>query len=1562
MTDSPKSSFTNMKKTLATAASILVSCGAFSKTSEEYDFALAEKLIDHKTTDLKDIAVLQLDEMLKAYPAKSDLVLYLKALCFHAQNQNGRFDAAVKQFKATSGSTWNKLTLLRTKREMARGKQEAAFTLYDAYFKANPKPPKAKEELEEWKKAVELSANYLSNAGRTDAFNKRLALLDQVERTKSELREMLYKKQKQILKNLAAAPAGDDAVADFKDSNARVIAKNIKLGNSFTIEFLMNYKTKAAATLVEAIESKKKTAHLVINKSGGDKSVINVSYQGVKASVKTFSEVNKWMHVAVTYNGTDLKVYLDGKLEGKGSKRKGALKEPLDLYVGGSSKKAGFTGLIDDVRVWTKARTEYEISRDKYILTPDQEGVSFIVDFDGKKATVVEGKANVVTQGKLAWGSKNRRELQITETIASLKSNTFINDAIAAFSWLEIINAYCLAGDAKNAVKQIKANGSLFDGIEKAMLKIKTEKRYSPMAGATYYYAYAYRLGADKNLETKPDKASKAFKIALDKLKICLIDYANSPYSSDASVLVNYIKEKVQKLGWTEEQLAPYQEILAGSDTKFRSAMSLYDDKQYEAAIADFRKLFSITLADEKIQSAMYYFLRSVIDEDKLVFSEDGVCWELEAIGDYIMRNFPVSVEASNACQRIGSRYAAESKKQPEKKALLMRQAMGWYERFIRLNPTDENAPVLKFKTVYSYYTEFNELYQKLQKVTDEKEKATVQDQMERALLVLERKGLELINNYPEAPKSISCLKIFGGVYSSLKQHKRSADYFQRYVDSEKRSAKNNPEILKMQFYAAQKLYMSENPGSAVSAFEKVAPLAQELQESDAASKKLVQDSYAWMAYSLSSVATGIQRDIIAVNKEISENKKLINAFKASAKKNGKAVVALQEEKTELNKNFKEEIDALDVAGVGAVNLTRKADESEEEFKTRVKLAKEERAKKAKQQRAIALSSIEALKKRTTELGTTAKAALRKATNTELEDNKAKISKINIEYDKIRPYINLADKKVAEFNKDKATALARLNEVKEKLAKLNTELATNRELLGSPIEKERYDAQVKQVQLFDQISLVGKTLSLAEAKYEKEEYRATVEANRWLENKKNSLVASKKFDKELVLANREQKIIKSRIELYKAQVESVKLGKAKVKVDLADYNGKGSKADVTKATADYRKAVTTVNGIQNQIFDLKIGFLNEDIASDKAEQLKLSQEIQKATDSLVPVKAKLKAINLEAVKYYEQFFAKYPAANEETAKCLSRLGKVYIDLSNFTKAAVYLDRLKKEYPKDPSLNDRKLDLANAYVTIGQFTKAADVFNDILANINVYSNGRLSQILREQVNLVDTGVLTGAVKKSMMEITYKIGEQLVKKLSIEVKKPKTDVKPITLELALFRTGEAAFHAGQFENAIKYYQKVLKHRAKTPKFFDIKLHQGIAYRSQKNKDLEAATACFYEITKYGDAAGPVKVNQAMLQMAITDGATETAQGTIDACNTIELIVETYDADDLQMKDVNDDVLWYAMYYNALMGNSKRVETLKAIYKKDYPEGVYINKINKLPSKKYSKPQPKAPAATK
>ena len=70
-----------------------------------------------------------------------------------------------------------------------------------------------------------------------------------------------------------------------------------------------------------------------------------------------------WTHVAGTYDGSNIKIYIDGELEGTQPCSETINISPIDLRIGGHMEGSNryWNGVIDEVRLWSTARSQDQI-------------------------------------------------------------------------------------------------------------------------------------------------------------------------------------------------------------------------------------------------------------------------------------------------------------------------------------------------------------------------------------------------------------------------------------------------------------------------------------------------------------------------------------------------------------------------------------------------------------------------------------------------------------------------------------------------------------------------------------------------------------------------------------------------------------------------------------------------------------------------------------------------------------------------------------------------------------------------------------------------------------------------------------------------------------------------------------------------------------------------------------------------------------------------------------------------------------------------------------------------
>jgi hypothetical protein len=114
-----------------------------------------------------------------------------------------------------------------------------------------------------------------------------------------------------------------------------------------------------------------------------------------KMTATTRVKLDEWYHIAVTYDGSVAKLYVDGNEEA--SRQKTGLHDMSVNYlddgafmIGQSFGGRWFDGEISDVRIWSVARTRMEINNNMCGVDPGTPGLVANWRFDERKGTAIK--------------------------------------------------------------------------------------------------------------------------------------------------------------------------------------------------------------------------------------------------------------------------------------------------------------------------------------------------------------------------------------------------------------------------------------------------------------------------------------------------------------------------------------------------------------------------------------------------------------------------------------------------------------------------------------------------------------------------------------------------------------------------------------------------------------------------------------------------------------------------------------------------------------------------------------------------------------------------------------------------------------------------------------------------------------------------------------------------------------------------------------------------------------------------------------------------------------------
>ena len=75
-----------------------------------------------------------------------------------------------------------------------------------------------------------------------------------------------------------------------------------------------------------------------------------------KLQSNTLLNANQWYYIAATYDGSDMKLYINGEVDNSSSRTGNIDAGAGNLLIGGNSGGRYLDGKIDEVRIWSTAR------------------------------------------------------------------------------------------------------------------------------------------------------------------------------------------------------------------------------------------------------------------------------------------------------------------------------------------------------------------------------------------------------------------------------------------------------------------------------------------------------------------------------------------------------------------------------------------------------------------------------------------------------------------------------------------------------------------------------------------------------------------------------------------------------------------------------------------------------------------------------------------------------------------------------------------------------------------------------------------------------------------------------------------------------------------------------------------------------------------------------------------------------------------------------------------------------------------------------------------------------
>ncbi len=167
-------------------------------------------------------------------------------------------------------------------------------------------------------------------------------------------------------------PGGDRGGLIFSNTTSLVPAARspaIELPqNQVTIETWLKVNPSAGARamgILQYAEYGKAGFRLLVEKTGRLSFLLQTGTREARVLSWSSVPVDRWVHVAATYDGKVMRLYVDGAENGIEEVTDGVVQPPgnQQLFVGyiGSPDKPFFQGVINSIRISTTARTKFDV-------------------------------------------------------------------------------------------------------------------------------------------------------------------------------------------------------------------------------------------------------------------------------------------------------------------------------------------------------------------------------------------------------------------------------------------------------------------------------------------------------------------------------------------------------------------------------------------------------------------------------------------------------------------------------------------------------------------------------------------------------------------------------------------------------------------------------------------------------------------------------------------------------------------------------------------------------------------------------------------------------------------------------------------------------------------------------------------------------------------------------------------------------------------------------------------------------------------------------------------------
>jgi len=375
---------------------------------------------------------------------------------------------------------------------------------------------------------------------------------------------------------------------------------------------------------------------------------------------------------------------------------------------------------------------------------------------------------------------------------------------------------------------------------------------------------------------------------------------------------------------------------------------------------------------------------------------------------------------------------------------------------------------------------------------------------------------------------------------------------------------------------------------------------------------------------------------------------------------------------------------------------------------------------------------------------------------------------------------------------------------------------------------------------------------------------------------------------------------------------------------------KAAAAARREALAAWEKAVEA----HLRYFDAYIKHLENQKVAIRKELREIEAKIASLDKKMEPLQKQFRDRKERALAAFQAFLKEFPKS-DLVPDTMGRLGTIYVELDRYDDAARILNDLARRFPKSEAVHKAFFQLGRAETELGHLHRAVEAFRRLLKS-------------PEDVPLGNLVYISDRMLDDKPEISLAASRAILARAA----KQPDEVSPAARENALFRAAEACFKLKRYKDALAYYERLLKEFPRSPYYFEVRLHAGIARREKKPPEYDRALQDFTEIVQY--CSDPALLNQTLCEVGRTYermGGDEKRRLALARYQQVALVASAALPDNRPWIEL---ALARSAVLAAQVGDATLARETAARLQKEFPESRYLPEVRKA-LKTMRKPAP-------